>query len=189
MMSGKTLGVLTALVALMALSACDTVKRITEPADAPSQSADLDVKRPPLTLPPDFNLRPPATSGVGATDFTASQQARQTVFGLNQEKGSGANVQRKAGRSLAESALLQHAGASAVDPNIRAKVDRESTTLAHQEQTFVDNLLKTGDGQTVDTQTADKKSDGGWFGSIFKKSKGKPTIERKDSGGLLGDLF
>lgn len=191
MTSGNILRALTVLAALAALGACDTVKRLTEPADAPSQTSDLDVKRPPLTLPPDFNLRPPAASGVGATDITASQQARQTVFGLNQEKGPEASIQRKAGRSLGESALLQHAGASAVNPDVRVKVDRESDTLARQEQSFVNNLMKPDDGQGGDAQTADKKSDGGWLSSIFgvDKNKKKPTIERKESGGLLGNLF
>jgi hypothetical protein len=189
MTSGKSLGVLTALVALAALGACDTIKRLPGLGGdntAGNQSLDVvdnSVKRPPLTLPPDFNLRPPSSTTANITDLTAAQQARQTVFGLDQEKAPAtADLPQKAGRTAGEAALLQHAGAEDVSSGIRTKVNRETETIARQEKVFVDNLMK---------PPADPKqtqNDGGWLSSIFSTDK-KPTMERKSDSGLFGNLF
>jgi len=187
-MKNSALSTLLACAALLALGACSTFKSLTEPADPGTQDQTFadSVRRPPLTLPPDYNLRPPASSGVGATDISASQQARQSVFGLDQEK-PGANVQRKAGLSLGESALLQHAGASDVSPNIRTEVDRQTQQLDSGNKAFTDNLLNSNGQSQVGTTTPQKSQ--GWLSSIFNSNTDqKPTIERT-SGGIFGDLF
>ncbi len=181
-MSRKTFSRALALLAFpLALGACDTVKGTFNaltggggaPADDGSLSASIDdVRRPALTLPPDFNLRPPSATSAGATDITAAQQARQTVFGLDSDKGAGANAQRSGGASSGEAALLQHAGASTASNSIRQKVDRESNALEHQENGFVNNLLN----PPADANTG-KSSDGGWFSGLFGDSN-KPSIER-----------
>lgn len=106
MKNGASLRVLAALLALAGLSACDTIKSVAGLGDTNARQQSLDgadefsSKRPPLTLPPDYSLRPPSNAGT-TTDFTAAQQGRQAVFGLNQDKN--ANVQRKAGRTVGES--------------------------------------------------------------------------------------
>lgn len=184
MVQGKTVTAAAALALLAALGACDTIKQLPGLSQLGATNQNLDaaddsVKRPPLTLPPDFNLRPPATAGAGATDFTAAQQARQTVFGLDQEKDPAAGVKRKAGRSIGESALLQHAGVAAATPDIRQKVDQQSKTLARQEQTFTDNLLK-----GPSDQPQQKKADSGWLDGILN-NENKPVIERASGGGLF----
>jgi Protein of unknown function (DUF3035) len=185
MKNGTTLMALAALLALAGLGACDTIKSVTGIGDTSARQESLDAadefgaKRPPLTLPPDYSLRPPSSASA-TTDFTAAQQGRQAVFGLNQDKD--ANVQRKAGRTIGESALLQHAGASAVDPSIRQKVDKETTTLTNQENAFVNNLVKPAPEQAQDPA---KKSGSGFLGGIFDENK-QPTMERQDtSGGLF----
>jgi hypothetical protein len=177
-MSRMTISRAVAVLAFpLALGACDTVKGTFNaltggaPADDGSLSASVDdVRRPALTLPPDFNLRPPSSTGAGATDITAAQQARQTVFGLDSDKGG--NAQRSGGTSSGEAALLQHAGASTASNNIRQKVDRETNALQHQENGFVSNLLN-----PPEDANAGKSSEGGWFSSLFGDSN-KPSIER-----------
>jgi hypothetical protein len=178
----KTLRVAAALGLLAALGACDTVKGVANmvsngvSGNAPDQPMGDDlVRRPPLTLPPDYNLRPPSSTAATATDFTASQQARQTVFGLDSDnKKPAAAIPQKAGRSPGEAALLEHAGASAASPAIRTKVDRETETLKKDEQAFTNTLLKgEPEGQ--------KKADSGFLGGIFSNSD-KPSIERKSDG-------
>lgn len=184
MVQGKTVTAAAALALLAALGACDTVKQLPGlsqlgAANQSLEGADDSVKRPPLTLPPDFNLRPPATASAGATDFTTAQQARQTVFGLEQEKDPASGVQRKAGRSIGESALLQHAGVATTTPDIRQKVDQQTKTLDRKEQVFTDSLLK----GAADQPQESKKADSGWLDGIFNDEK-KPVIERA-SGGLF----
>ena len=182
MSSMRFTGVVAAVAIPLALGACDTIKGTynlvtgqsgNSASDQSLTVGDDSLRRPPLTLPPDFNLRPPATAGAeGATDITAAQEARQTVFGLDQEKGGQAGAQRSGGASSGEAALLQHAGATASSANIRKKVDRETNTLEHQENGFVNNLLNPqGDAN------AGKSSDEGWFSGLFGDAN-KPTIER-----------
>lgn len=182
MSSMRFTGVVAAVAIPLALGACDTIKGTynlvtgqsgNSASDQSLTFGDDSVRRPPLTLPPDFNLRPPAASAAGATDITASQEARQTVFGLDQEKGGQAGAQRSGGASSGEAALLQHAGATASNASIRSKVDRETNALEHQENGFVNNLLNpTGDAN------AGKSSDQGWFSSLFGDVN-KPSIERQ----------
>ena len=189
MSNRTTLRVMALFLALTALAACDTIKSLTGGSSDSARQQSLDAadefgsKRPPLTLPPDYSLRPPAVaSASSATDFTPAQQGRQAVFGLNQEKDPASGIQSKAGRTIGESALLQHAGAVSVDPTIRKKVDQESTTLAVQEKTFVDDLVKPGAGPADDA----KKSDSGFLGGIFDNNNNKkPTMERKDDSGIF----
>ena len=180
MSSMKFARALAAVVIPLSLGACDTIKGTYNALtgsgaadDSSLTSASIDdVRRPPLTLPPDFNLRPPSATGAGATDITAAQQGRQTVFGLDQQKPGAGGVERSGGASSGEAALLQHAGASAASNSIRQKVDRESNALQHQEDTFVNNLLNPSD-----SSAAGKSSDSGWFSGIFGDSS-KPSIER-----------
>jgi hypothetical protein len=183
----KYFGVLAILAIPGALGGCDTVKSLANAATSGGQTLDVpddSVKRPPLTLPPDFNLRPPATAnGVGATDFTAAQQGRQAVFGLDQgDQPKDGGVQRKAGRTLGESALLQHAGASASSGGIRKQVDQQTRTLSQQEKSFTNNLLN-----PPQDQPAAKSDDQGILGGVFDSAQ-KPVIERSGSG-TFGNLF
>lgn len=176
-------GVLAAVAIPFALAACDTVSGTYNAlvghsggagnVDTSLTSADDDLRRPPLTLPPDYNLRPPSSTSAGATDFTAAQQARQTVFGLDQDKASAdAKAKHSGGASSGEAALLQRAGASAASPTIRKTVDNETNALKNQENNFTNNLLNPpADG------SGGKSADGGWFSSIFGDTD-KPTIER-----------
>ncbi len=167
-----------AAVPLM-LAACDTIdstfKALTGSGasnpnyDQELRAADDSVRRPPLTLPPDFNLRPPsATSAAGATDLTAAQQGRQTVFGIDQP--NDAKTQRSAGASTGEGALLQHAGATAGSAAIRQKVDKETDALTNQQKGFDNNLLNPQGAAQAD-------KDSGWFSGLFGDSS-KPSIER-----------
>ena len=185
MVQGKTLTVAAAIALLAAVGACDVAKQLPGLSQLGGNGnqnldgVDEGVKRPPLTLPPDFNLRPPSVGTASATDFTAAQQGRQTVFGLDQEKDPAAGVQRKAGRTIGESALLQHAGASGTVPDIRRKVDQQTTTLDRKEQVFTNNLLK---GVADQPSQQPQKADSGWLDGIFSTGENKPVIERSNGG-------
>jgi hypothetical protein len=172
--------------ALLALGACDTVRGtynfVAGNGEQPGVNDDT-VRRPPLTLPPDYNLRPPATGGPVA-DISPSVVARSAVFGLDKEAGNGA-VQRRGGLSLGESALLQHAGATRPNFAVRNKVDAETTAQTQEEQGFTNALLN---------PPPEQKKDTGFFDSVFSSnSDQKPAIDRKgessSSGSFLGGLF
>lgn len=72
------------------------------------------VTRAPLSVPPDYTLRPPRSGAETAHDSTVREVARQTVFGANDTGG-----QAQAGNDF-----LSKIGSA--DPNIRSSVDAEN---------------------------------------------------------------
>ena len=77
------------------------------------------VSRAPLTVPPDFKLRPPEMGNSQAAQQTASAQPR----------------------TLGEQALLEAAGAPQAEPNIRQIVNRETKQINEESDYFVDRLV------------------------------------------------
>ena len=111
---------------VLALSACEGVKK---QLGFTKQSPDefKVVSRAPLSLPPDYNLRPPEPGIPRPQEGTTSQQAKNAIFRLQQpEAGTLEPKIESDDRSLAELSLLKAAGAGQADPNIRslAKVSR-----------------------------------------------------------------
>src|SRR3990170_1233498 len=74
------------------------------------------VSRAPLTLPPDYSLRPPEPGAPRPQVGTPSQQAERAVFANSQ---NAAVQQASAPRTAGEQALLAATGAEQADPNIR----------------------------------------------------------------------
>lgn len=68
----KTIMPLTAVLAVMALSACGG-------KSAPDEFMVL--KSPPLVVPPDFHLRPPGDDNELRDRFLPQAQARRALFG------------------------------------------------------------------------------------------------------------
>ena len=97
------------------------------------------VKRAPLSIPPDYTLRPPRPGAPRPQEQTTSQAAAQTVFGEDAASSSmPANV------TSGEAALLDRAGGDAADPNIRARVDAETATMHDRNKPVAEKLLGIG---------------------------------------------
>ncbi len=73
------------------------------------------VTRPPLTLPPDYNLRPPGES----VSRTPTAQSRASSLLKGGESVESPAVQSGTPRALSETVLLRKAGAAEADPAIR----------------------------------------------------------------------
>ncbi|MGE3143882.1 MAG: DUF3035 domain-containing protein [Hyphomonadaceae bacterium] len=106
------------------------------------------VSRAPLTLPPDYSLRPPRPGDPRPQELAPDEEARAALFG--QDIGQQA--------SAAERTLVDRAGAEAVDPNIRAQVDFEGANVIHHDQAFVDRLLQQNQSGAADTRTAEQRT-------------------------------
>lgn len=91
------------------------------------------VARAPLSLPPEYQLRPPEPGAVRPQEGTVRDQAKVLVTGKN---GAAAK-----GRTSGEVALLSKAGADQADPAIRGLVNRELAALAEADTSVVDRLL------------------------------------------------
>jgi hypothetical protein len=115
-----------------------------------SQSLGLDpiapdefnvVTKAPLTLPPDFTLRPPVAGAPRPQEIQPQQQARAAL--LNPGGGGGVvnPVVATEDRTIGEVALLANAGAVNPDPGIRALVDLENAQLLSQGNGFLQQIL------------------------------------------------
>jgi hypothetical protein len=93
------------------------------------------VSRAPLSLPPDYALRPPQPGAVRPQEQTIPQRAMAVVTGNPAvERGSSDT-------SVGENALLAKVGADRANPNIRDIVERESTVLANADVTLLDRVM------------------------------------------------
>ncbi len=107
------------------------------------------VARAPLSLPPDYRLRPPNPGAERGQEQVVVDEARQAVFGIEPAAGANAaggpgiaaDAQLGPGQSPGEFSILARAGTEDADPDIRTIVDRESAVIAAADETFLDRLL------------------------------------------------
>ena len=181
-----------AISLILALSACQGVR---EQLGLTKQSPDefRVIARAPLSLPPDFILRPPEPGIPRPQEGTAAQQARNAVFRLEQPKTQPLTEQVKTdGRTLGELSLLKAAGADKADPGIRRALDLETQQLNAESESFINALVFWRDkeipGRVVDaTAEARRLRENAALGKAVTAGE-TPTIERK-SKALLEGLF
>lgn len=136
---------------LISLTACSTAR---EELGLNRQSPDefSVLKRAPLTLPPSYALRPPRSGGEAANTATAQAQAKRVILGQNTSTTPSASPS-----SSGTQILLNQAGASQVNPDIRNTLDRETAVLSTNNKTVAEKLLFwTGDENAPQVTEADK---------------------------------
>ncbi len=92
------------------------------------------VTRAPLSLPPDFILRPPRPGAPRPQEPTVLDRARSTLYGTPSRSARGA-------RSKGEQALLKSARATEVSPAIRLTIEREQALRVEQDETLLETLM------------------------------------------------
>jgi hypothetical protein len=132
---------LALVTALLLVGGCQGIK----------EDLGIGVKRPPdeftiysrapLSLPPDYALRPPASASSTAASQAATprETARQAMLGAG--AASTVAASSGSGSSPGLQALLQRIGAATAKSDIRAQVNRETTILAEADQSFVERLM------------------------------------------------
>ena len=108
------------------------------------------VRKAPLTIPPDYNLRPPAPGEARPQELKPADQARAALFGT--DFGTQA--------SDAEKLLVRKAGGEAVSPDIRAQVDYDSANLLHKKKDFADKVLTEDAPDAEDQEVVDNATGG-----------------------------
>jgi hypothetical protein len=129
----KSMTVLAVLAAATAASGCASLNRSLGAARTAPDEFRV-VTQAPLTLPPDYSLRPPRPGETRPEELQPTQEARAALFGQEIARGS----------SQGERALVSNAGAEAVDPTIRDTIDYESQGIVRRNQDFVDRVLAFG---------------------------------------------
>ncbi len=115
------------------------------------------VRRAPLTLPPDFSLRPPDPRGQRQQDLQTRDSAQDAVFGTGQASTPDQSLQDQtsvtglaaASQSLSNQAtsageqrLLELAGSEGDNSSaIRALIEQENAALAVLDEGLLENLI------------------------------------------------
>lgn len=129
----KSMTVLAVLVAAASATGCASMQRAVG-AGKVSPDEFRVVSQAPLTLPPDYALRPPRPGEARPTELEPSAEARSALFGQDVAQGS----------SQGERTIVARAGAEAVDPNIRDQIDYEAQGIVRRNEGFVDRVLAFG---------------------------------------------
>lgn len=148
--------------------------------------------RAPLSVPPEFDLRPPAPGAQRPQEKSIRNQARNILL-----RDSGANsaaatqIAVTSGRfSPGEAALLASAGALNVGASIRSVVNRENTALVEVDDSFFDKVFfwqeVDGPGIIVDPDKESRRlREARAIGDPPNKGE-VPVIKRRERGILEG---
>lgn len=126
----KSIPVLAILTLAAAASGCAGFSRAIG-AGKVSPDEFRVVTRAPLTLPPDYSLRPPRPGEPRPQELEPDAEARAALFGQDVAQNA----------SPGERSLAARAGADAVDPNIRQQVDFEGQNVVYRSLSFADRIL------------------------------------------------
>jgi len=172
----------------VALGACSNIKQsLGLEKSAPDEFAV--VPNLPLTVPPDFNLRPPGESTPGSQEVPVRQKAAADVFGA---EVASADNDGGTGFGQGEAAILRAANAQDVSPDIRETVDREFSIYAKTDKGFLENLIFWRQpeplGTPLDAEAeAQRLRENAALGKPVTEGE-TPVIERREKG-FLEDVF
>ena len=161
--------------AALALGACDVARTLGIDREGPDEFQVL--RHAPLTVPPDFRLRPPDPGAVRPQDVVQRDSTRQTLTGAR--GGASGSAERSDG----ESALISKLGGARVDSSFRQRIDKETAEIAAKNRRLLDDLIFWEDREThasvVDAEAESKRlRENEALGK--SPSEGKtPTIQRR----------
>ena len=131
----------------------------------------------PLTLPPDYNLRPPRPGEPRPQELEPGAEARAALFGT--DTGQAATP--------GERVLVSNAGAEAADANIRDTIDFESQGVVRRNQGFADRLLSFGGSSAPAAAPLDAEDEASRLEeeeSIRRATGGGDVVIRRERGGF-----
>jgi Protein of unknown function (DUF3035) len=119
----------------IAVSACTNVRRAMG-AEKVTPDEFRVVTIAPLTVPPEYNLRPPRPGEPRPEEIYPDQAARTALL------GSSGNFEGSDGEAL----LVARAGGGEADPFIRAIIDGETAGVVRKTRGFSDQIMFWRDG-------------------------------------------
>ena len=169
----KTTTLLSLAVAVALLSACESARKaFGVEKTAPDEFAVYS--RPPLSLPPDYRLRPPAPGTSRPQMDLTKYMAEQAILGNAVRTGKAS---KPVEGSVGVQALLRDTGGMTASSDIREIINSETSIISHQDQAFVDRLIfwideKPYQGTVVDAEKERKRIQ-------EAQALGKPVTEGK----------
>ncbi|UUX51897.1 DUF3035 domain-containing protein [Nisaea acidiphila] len=190
---GRVAG-LALCVGALGLQACsDISSALGNKKQSPDEFAV--VARPPLSLPPNFALRPPTPGEPRPQERDVTKSAERLVLGA----GAQSTVSGRAGsvpssapstpvsrETPGESKMRQLLRTAEAEPGIRNTVNQETKNFVYDEQYLIDNLLfwkeEAPKGVVVDAKAEQKRlQENAALGNAPTTGE-TPTIERKRKG-------
>lgn len=129
---------IAAVAASFALTGCSSIQRgLGGSKVTPDEFRTVTIA--PLSVPPEYNLRPPRPGEPRPEEIYPDQMARAALLGAQGDfEGSDA-----------EALLVAHAGGGAADPFIRSIIDGETAGVVHKSRGFADQVMFWRDGEYV----------------------------------------
>jgi hypothetical protein len=131
------------ILILPLLGACDSVRSVMGGKSSPDEFSVYS--RAPLSIPPEFRLRPPSPGAERPQETQPRDTAESLMLNNRQSAGtrSGELGGREASASLSsgEKALVLRTGGDKTDPEIRAIVNREAVVPLEASKTLADKVL------------------------------------------------
>ena len=139
------------------------------------------VTKAPLTVPPEFNLRPPRAGEPRPEDLLPRDLANSPLYG-----GGPLNTDASDGEQM----LLARVGAASADPAVRALVDIETAGVVRKDRGFANRILFWRDGDTAldETTLADAEEIQRRQELADRATGGEPVVIRRDVGPKLPGL-
>ncbi len=171
----KTEFLISLMTAGVLLAGCESARKmigIDGERTGPDEFAVYS--RPPLSLPPDYRLRPPLP-GTGRPQEQDTQNiAKRAIMGKTLKEPAN---RKPVKGSLGIQELLRDTGGLDALPNIRTVLNEETSILSVQDQAFVDKLIfwvdeKPFEGTVVDAEKEQQRI-------RENQSLGKPITEGK----------
>jgi hypothetical protein len=171
---------LTVLALCAALPACDDARRAVGYEKVAPDEFQI-IQRAPLSVPPDFTLRPPAPGLVRPQEGTTSDQAKSTLLGTGGRQLPTVQVSR----DNSDNALLKRAGVDQARRDIRELIDKESLAQANSDKGFTDKLLfwKEKPGESLNPGAEYLRLHGGRVGANGVTGDQSPQTINSNSGG------
>ncbi|MEO1040076.1 MAG: DUF3035 domain-containing protein [Pseudomonadota bacterium] len=134
--------VIIAVAALVGTSACSSGVRQALGAEKTVPDEFRVVTIAPLTVPPEYSLRPPQPGALRAEDIFPDQQARRALFGdLDATSATDGEI-----------LFAARAGAGDANPQIRALIDGETAAVVRKDRSFADRVLFWREGESGETE-------------------------------------
>ena len=115
----------------------------------------LVYKRPPLSQPPDYGLRPPQ-QGTQEKRISPERMAKAAIIGVKAESQLGVQpLQTSPGMQ----SLLRNTGALTASSSIRGIISEETSIYADEDERFVDKLIFWVDDQPFEGTVLNPKEE------------------------------
>jgi hypothetical protein len=117
--------------ALIGASACTSGVRQALGAERNTPDEFRVVTIAPLTVPPEYSLRPPQPGELRAEDIFQDRQARRALFGdMDSSRATDGEI-----------LFAARAGAADANPDVRALIDGETAAIVRKRESLSDRVM------------------------------------------------